>query len=620
MSMHKKLTIYLAMLTIVSMGVYFNSLFNKFAFDDIHIVEKNPLVKDSKNIFRLFKEEYGAETAHKDSQLYRPLVMATYLVTYVVFGDSPFWMHLGNVLLHTLNVLAVFFLCKRLIKIFPEKTEPEQAAFFCGLFFAVHPVCVESVAGIVGRAELMSGFFCLMSFLFYLERKPFFSLLFFLCGLLSKETAISLFPLIILFELLFNKQLPGLILGYAAVILCYIPIRLIALGGIISSNKIFYFKEGILTRIFTMSKVMVYYIKLMFVPYPLNPDWGVSEVIVKSDSLGGPYVLVSIAAVFIIFFIGYRFLKTKPVITFSLLWFFVFLLPVSNIIPIGDLMAERFLYLPVFGFCLFAGTTVCRYKVLKKTVPVILLILATITVKQNPVWKDNSSLWTHVTEKFPENWRAYWELGKCYRDKENYSKTVELFKKSLAIRETDLVLFDYGNVLRRQKRPIEALKIFDKYMKINNSNSKVYLETAKCFSETGDYKKAEYNFKTAILLSPKDDNVFYEIGRFYLTGNDLPPAKKHFENTLVINKNNAGALVGLGVYYFRMKELDKAKNYFAAAQKIEPNHPEAFYNLIVVNIELGEKDRAEQLFGEFKKLFPNDGKIKQIEKRIYEKI
>lgn len=618
--MHKKLAIYLTVLVIISAGVYFNSLFNKFAFDDIHIVEKNPLIKKTGNIFRLFKEEYGAETDHKDSKLYRPLVMATYLITYTVFGNNPFWMHLGNVLLHTLNVLVVFFLCKRLLTVFSEKTSTEFAAFVCGLFFAVHPVCVESVAGIVGRAELISGFFCLISFLFYLEKKPFFSLLFFLCGLLSKETAISLFPLIILYELFFNKRLPKILLGYFTAILLYIPVRFIALDGIISSNKIFYFKEGILTRIFTMSKVMVYYIKLMFVPYPLNPDWGVSEVIMKSDSVGEPYVLVSIVIILVVLFIGYRLLKTRPIISFSLVWFFVFLSPVSNIIPIGDLMAERFLYLPVFGFCLFAGTTVYRYKSLKKIVPVVLLMFAFITVRQNTVWKDNSSLWTYVTEKFPENWRAYWELGKCYRDKENYAASAELFEKSLAVRETDLVLFDYGNVLRRQNKPAEALNVFDKYMRINNTNSKIYLEIAKCFVEAGDYKKADDNFKTAVLLSPADDNIFYEIGRFHLMKNNSSSAKKYFEKALVINKNNAGAMVGLGVCYFQTGKFDMAREYFILARKTEPNHTEAIYNLIVVNIELGEKNRAKQLFEEFKKLFPNDGKIKQIEAKIYEKI
>ncbi|MBN1384864.1 MAG: tetratricopeptide repeat protein [Elusimicrobia bacterium] len=618
--MYKKTIIYLVVLIIIPISVYFNSSFNKFAFDDIHIVEKNPLIKNTKNIFLLFRKEYGAETAHKDSKLYRPFIMVTYLVTYTIFGSEPLWHHLGNVLLHTVNVLIVFFLCKQMLIIFSKKAEVDTSAFLCGLFFAVHPVLVESVAGIVGRAELMTGFFCLAAFLLYLRGRFYSSMTFFFCGLLSKETAISLFPLIILYELFFNKRLSRIIPGYFAVILLYIPIRFLALDGLISGEKIFYFKEGILTRIFTMGKVMVYYMKLMFIPYPLNPDWGVSGVILKSDSIIDPYVLISLLIILGIFFLAWFLLKSNPIVTFSLLWFFVFLLPVSNIIPIGDLMAERFLYLPTFGFCLFAGAMIPKYKILKRAAPVILLLFVFITIKQNTIWKNNTSLWKYVTEKFPKNWRAYWELGKCYRAEENYAETTRLFEKSLAIRETDLVLFDYGNILRRQNNTVEALKVFDKYIVINRNNPKVYLERAKCFNDIRNYEKAKDNFETAMLLSPEDDNVIYETGRFYLLRSNWRVAKEYFEKAISINKNNAGVLVGLGVYYFKMGEFNKAKGYFSNAQRIEPDNMEAAYNLVVVNMELGEKEEAKQLFEKFKQLFPNDKKIKQMEDKIYEKV
>ena len=163
----------------LSISVYFNSLYNKFTFDDIHIVENNSLIKEPKNIFQLFAKEYWASTSYEtqDSKLYRPLIVISYLLTHTFFGGKPFWFHFGNVLFHSANVLLVFLICKYLLTFFYRQNGFNTAAFFCGLFFAVHPIHVEVVAGIVGRSELLAGFFCILAFYFYLREKIIISLL-----------------------------------------------------------------------------------------------------------------------------------------------------------------------------------------------------------------------------------------------------------------------------------------------------------------------------------------------------------------------------------------------------------------------------------------------------------
>src|SRR3989339_290814 len=617
-----KRIIYITILVIVSIGVYFNSLYNTFAFDDLHIIKNNPLIKDPKNILLLFVNEYGAETDFKGTMFYRPLVMVSYLLTNAIFGLKPFWFHLGNVILNTFSVLAVFFLSKFIYAVHlsaeSNKTKDfELAALISALFFAVHPVHVEVVSGIVGRSEIMAGFFCLTAFLFYIKEKRILSLMFFLLGLLCKETSVALIAFILVYEIIFNKKIRFTVINYFMVSIVYLFIKYFAIGGLFSTGSEIYFKEGLLTRIFTMSKVMVYYIKLMFIPYPLNPDWGISNVISLSGTIFEIYVLLSLIIILALLVLSYKNIKTRPIIALSILWFFIFLLPVSNIIPIGDFMAERFLYLPSFGFCLFMSDIVYRNKKLTKFMPVILILFSLITIKQNVVWKNNLSLWSYVTEKFPGNWRAFWELGKCYNNAENYEEAGKQYEKSLKLRETDLVLFDYAVILRKEKRPVEALTIFNKYLNIVKNNPKMYLERAKCYNDIGDSKNALKDFETANLISPKDDNIIYETGRLYLLRGDFKSAKSYFEEAVKINKNNVAALVGVGVCYFQNKELIKAKTYFEDAIKIDPNYFEAIYNLLVVDIELSKKNEAKQLFEKFKILFPKDERIKQIEQRIY---
>ncbi|MDO8734217.1 MAG: tetratricopeptide repeat protein [Elusimicrobiota bacterium] len=637
--MNKKISIYLMLLIFVSVGVYSNSVFNKFAFDDVHIVENNPLVNpvrngvSRRNIFNrvkntlcaaglLFKSEYGAQTDFAGVKIYRPLVMVSYLLTNISSGNNPFRHHLWNVILQTINVILVFFLCKRLLTFFYRKEGFETEAFLCGLFFAVHPVHAEVVAGIVGRSEILAGLFCFVSFLFYIKNtkqtrnKPvisqslnlLISVVCFFLALLSKENSAALLGLIFFYEILFNKKLSKSIIGFFGIFVFWLIVKYFAIGGIFTGSES-YFKEGVVVRIFTMSKVMLFYIKLMFIPYPLNPDWGLSDVISISQTFFEPFVILSFIALVAVFFAAYKMIKTNPIFTFSILWFFAFLFPVSNIIPIGDFIAERFLYIPSFGFCLFAGDLIHRNKKLIKIASLVLVIFSFVTVKQNTVWKNNMSLWTYTTQKFPKNWRAFWELGKCYRTEKNADDTIKFFKKSLSLRETDLVLYDLAVELRKKGDCPSAIESLNILIGIDKRSAKAYLERAKCYGSLGNYKNAVSDFQTAALLSPKDDNIFYETGRFYILRDDLSSAKNNFKKAAELNGKNANALVGIGVCFYQTKNFKIAKNYFSAALRIDSHNMEAMYNLIVVNVSLGNKEEAKSLLEKYKNLNPDDPKI-----------
>jgi len=604
------------LLIFVSVGVYSNSVFNKFAFDDVHIVENNPLIK---NTFRgaglLFKSEYGAQTDFAGVKIYRPLVMVSYLLTNIFSGNKPIFHHLGNVILQTINVLLVFFLCKQLLAFFYKKEGFETEAFLCALFFAVHPVHAEVVAGIVGRSEILAGFFCFVSFLLYIKNNLFWSMVVFFLALLSKENSVALLGLIFFYEVLFNKKLSKSIIGFFGIFVFWLIVKYFAIGGIFTGSER-YFKEGLAVRVFTMSKATLFYIKLMFIPYPLNPDWGLSDIISISQTFFEPFVILSFLTLAAVFFAAYKMIKINPVFAFSILWFFAFLFPVSNIIPIGDFIAERFLYIPSFGFCLFAGDLVHRNKKLIKIAPLILVIFSFITVKQNTVWKNNMSLWTYTAQKFPKNWRAFWELGKCYRTEKNAGDTIKYFKKSIALRETDLVLYDLAVELRKKGDCPSAIESLNILIGIDGKSAKAYLERAKCYGHTGSYKDAVSDFQTAALLSPKDDNIFYEAGRFYILRGDLSSAKNNFKKAAELNGKNANALVGVGVCFYQMKNFKIAKNYFSAALRIDSQNTEAMYNLIVVNVSLGNKEEAKSLLEKYKNLNPDDPKISRIEAGI----
>ncbi|MFH7835960.1 MAG: hypothetical protein QXL51_05125 [Candidatus Aenigmatarchaeota archaeon] len=107
-----------------------------------------------------------------------------------------------------------------------------------------------------------------------------------------------------------------------------------------------------------MSKVFVNYIRLLFLPFNLRPNYTVAI----SYSLFEREVIISILILLFCFGLGILMYKFNKLIFFSLFYFLICLVPVSNIVPISALMAERFLYLPLLGFCILVAVIIEKAK------------------------------------------------------------------------------------------------------------------------------------------------------------------------------------------------------------------------------------------------------------------
>ncbi len=91
--------------------------------------------------------------------------MLTYAVTWALTGDASLPFHAVNIVLHVLNGVLVYLLCRRLL---PESV-PQPVPMLAGLFLVLHPLATESVNYIVGRSVLLAAAFTLLSLLLYLR-------------------------------------------------------------------------------------------------------------------------------------------------------------------------------------------------------------------------------------------------------------------------------------------------------------------------------------------------------------------------------------------------------------------------------------------------------------------
>ena len=288
--------IILLVFTILGSGLYFNTLNKPFQYDDLQSVVENRNIRDTDNILRFFKDPSLSANDPKFARHYRPLVVTSYTINYAFGGLRPVGYHLVNLVFHVGTAFLVFLILKAILT--PTLSLPREgggkkgggasssatyAALAAGLIFLVHPFNAEAVNYTTARSSLMSGFFYLLGFYFWVRFRSqitsyFYigSLLAFVAGMLSKEVVITLPIVLWLYDLYFTPRsahrtllnwhtyvpyLPFVLIG----VIPYLIIRLFSLGRVLDR-----FQRDMLTQFLTEIPVLVKHWQMFLFPRGLS--------------------------------------------------------------------------------------------------------------------------------------------------------------------------------------------------------------------------------------------------------------------------------------------------------------------------------------------------------------
>ncbi|XP_067669524.1 protein O-mannosyl-transferase TMTC4-like [Haliotis asinina] len=153
-----------------------NSINGDFVYDDISAITNNKDVLPETPPSAIFAHDFWGNTMdNRSHKSYRPLTVMTFRWNYAWAGGlHPRCFHVVNIVLHGLVsviFLAVFSILISGYQVDQESARPvfasPRASLLCAVLFAVHPIHTESVAGIVGRADLLCALTFLLSFLLY---------------------------------------------------------------------------------------------------------------------------------------------------------------------------------------------------------------------------------------------------------------------------------------------------------------------------------------------------------------------------------------------------------------------------------------------------------------------
>lgn len=640
MSGRCKITLFI-LISSISIIVYFNALDNPFYYDDTIYIVNNRAIEEWKNIPLMFThpEFY---TAGKGSFHYRPLLNISFALNRVIGGLDTRGYHAVNLALHIGAAYLVFLIVQAMLggeqmaggrnkksspPSFIRGEESRDGAggdvFFIALasalIFAVHPFNSEVVNYITARSSVLSAFFYLLSFYFwiryrkistdsegitgrkkmetqspttyYLLHTTYYiaSLLTFLLGMLTKEVVVTLPIILWLYDLYFIptditgregrwfhhlKRLYIYLPFILSVIIPYAIIRLFYWGTLIPSKKWDY-----LTHLFTQITITAKYFYLWL--FPLNLS--VFHVIEMKDTPLDLSVFLSGLVITVFLIVGGLLYKSKRrkrrLISFFIFWFFVTILPIA-MVQLNVKLQENRGYLSLVGFSVMMAVLIqgisylekhLTHRVLSILIIIIILFYSGMTLHRNMIWNDPFTLWSDVLKKYPDSYQAYSALGDAYEEKGDHERALEQYKRSTMIYPFDYRVYEKMGSIYGQTGEFElALDMFKKALGSESRKAENFFNIGFTYYRMGNMDKAIEYYNRAKDISPKYIKAYKGIANVYIRQRDFKSALGVYERMINHGLQNADVYYYAGSLYRKLGETSKAIEYLKKARELAP--------------------------------------------------
>jgi hypothetical protein len=413
---------------------YLGALGNGFALDDVPIIATRLLVHHWSGVWQAFTQPYWPVAA--GAAMYRPLALASFAVDWQT-GQMA-WLHAVNLLWHAGVSVTVAAIAKRW-------SGSPGGALIAGVVFAVHPVHVEAVANLVGRAELMAALFALWSVYAALEHdRLWWSCAALVLGLLSKESAACVPALIAVGWLIGVGRRPSRrrVLSYATSWLCigalYAGVRWTILRSYsdqVQVAPVFVGASFAATR-FTAVASFADFARLLVFPLKLRVDYSPGERNLVTTVLDPRFAIGAVCLLLWASLAVLAWRRGRRTETIGLCWSLIALLPVANLLfPAGVLVAERALYLPSAGLAIALGAWLkdLPNRQVLAVVALLFLVGGGRAALRVPVWTSSETVLRSVREDSPRSYVVPMWTASAYLAQHQPEKALEDVRVATAI-------------------------------------------------------------------------------------------------------------------------------------------------------------------------------------------
>ena len=405
--------------------VYLPGLKGDFIFDD---------TSNLKHI-SVFSQYFGLDAlikfvlSNEAGPLKRPISTLSFLLNARTWPADPYYFKLTNILIHLTNGILLYIVtCKLLLQLKLKNINIRAVSVLNMSIWLLHPFFVSTTLYVVQRMSMLPTLFVLLGIYFYLlarqtlitnKTKGVIYLIssIGLCTILatlSKENGIILPLLILMIESILAKQNINLKLNKRLKLIFLILPSIIIISAFI--YKIPGFVEGYnirefspYERLLTQSRVAINYLLHLFTPQYLTESVYTDGFIISQSLLQPLSTLFSILLIISLITISLMFKKKYPIISLSILFFFIALIIESTIIPLEIYFEHRsylpslFVFLPIAVFLI---TIVNKSKVYYLIIFSLITYLTFNTYLRTKLWSNNNKLITITSIKFPQSVRA----------------------------------------------------------------------------------------------------------------------------------------------------------------------------------------------------------------------
>ena len=518
--------------------------------DDAHVTKVS--LRSLRGLWRIWTE-LGA------TQQYYPLLHSAFWVEHRLWGDSVLGYHLANVAFHSAAAWLLTVILRRLA--FPVPV-------LAGLVFALHPVCVESVAWIAEQKNTLSAVLYLASALAYLGFDDGRSRVRYACAsalfgmaLLTKSVTATL-PAALLVVLWWQRGR----LGWRRDVLPLLPWFLVAAtSGLFTAlyeAKLIGaegadFTFSFLQRLLLAARAITFYAGKVAWPSDLvfnYPRW-------RGDPAGGYRFLYLVGVLLALGGLAFLARRRRGPLA-GILFFAGTLFPVLgfvNVYPfIYSFVADHFQYLATLGIIVPLAWgldwAVSRLPLGVKPRATLLLavpaFLGVLSFRQCGIYTDADTLNRATIEKTPRAWRPHYDLGvSLERDPGRLQEAISEFRTTTMLKPD--------------------------YWAAHNNLGSAYLRLP------GRVDEAIEEFRIALRLNPNSadarSNLGVALGR---KPGWLPEGIMQARLAARIRPDDDGALDNLGALLMRQAGPHaEAIQDFEGAIRLSPDNPEYHYNL-----------------------------------------
>lgn len=573
----------------VAFLVYANTLAGDFVLDDVPAIAENRLVHAPRGLGEIFRTQYWDASIPRN--LYRPLVLLTYVAEYRAWGDEPAGYHATNALLHAVNSCLVVLLAAAVLASAP-------AAFVAGLLFAVHPIHVEAVANVTGRPDLMATTFVLLFLVLRVRARAGSGVrravleaggaAAYVVALFCKESAVVAPGLALLVDAALEhragrgaggqagaaggpagaawwawaRRQAVPLAAWIAVTAAYLVLRRAVLGTVTLEFRTF---DALgLTRAERLAAALAVFadqLRLLVVPAPLIAMRAINlvpQTVAQPAATAAGAALIAVGLPVAVIISG----RGRGTVAFAALWVAFSMLPTSNLlIPLAVLQADRLLYLPSVGAAVLLGALAVRagsgpdrtgipsrgVTALRTLLASALVALAGLTVLRNEDWQSRARLYSDCARQEPDSPWAWMALSGLFLEANQAGAAERAAGRALEL------LPDYGPALEnrglarmRLGRSAEAFADLSRSMQRVPTPRKA-VALGLLLAEGGRAAEAEAQLRGAAAGAPDDALVLTGLGTFLARAGRPAEALPFLERAVTVAPGNLDARINLGL-------------------------------------------------------------------------